>query len=67
MSNSKQFVLFCGAIFLVTLGVRFLTWQDNYHDIGKVQIRFGLGKIGAAFKVMRQKTVTKNPQTLSTC
>jgi hypothetical protein len=30
-------VLFCGAIFLVALGVRFLIWQDNYRDIWKVQ------------------------------
>ena len=37
MSNRKQFVLLCGAIFLVALGVRFLTWQDNYRDIWKVQ------------------------------
>jgi hypothetical protein len=30
-------VLFCGAIFLLALGVRYLTWQDNYRDIWKVQ------------------------------
>lgn len=37
MSNRKQFVLLCVALFLVALGVRFLTWQDNFRDIWKVQ------------------------------
>lgn len=37
LSNRKQFALLCGAIFLLALGVRFLTWQDNYRDIWKVQ------------------------------
>lgn len=36
-SNRKQFVLLCGAMFLLALSVRFLTWQDNYRDIWKVQ------------------------------
>lgn len=29
--------LLCCAIFLIALGVRFLTWQDNYREIWKVQ------------------------------
>ena len=37
MNSRKQFVLLCSVIFLTALGVRFLTWQDNYRDIWKVQ------------------------------
>lgn len=32
----KRFVIICG-LFVLALGVRFLTWQDNSRDIGKVQ------------------------------
>jgi len=37
MITRKQLVLFCGVIFLLTLAVRLLTWQDNARDIWKVQ------------------------------
>ena len=37
MSNRKQFLLLCAAIFLIALGVRFLTWQDNYREIWRIQ------------------------------
>jgi hypothetical protein len=33
----QHVVLTCGAIFLLALTVRFLTWQDNYRDIWQVQ------------------------------
>jgi len=33
----QHVVLACGAIFLLALTVRFLTWQDNYRDIWQVQ------------------------------
>lgn len=33
----RQFLLVCLGVFVVALGVRFLTWQDNRYEIWKVQ------------------------------
>jgi Dolichyl-phosphate-mannose-protein mannosyltransferase len=33
----KRLLVICGVIFLLAFGVRFLSWQDNRREVGKVQ------------------------------
>lgn len=35
--SAKQTILVCLAIFVLALGVRFLSWQDNRREVGKVE------------------------------
>src|SRR5260370_42677726 len=34
--SAKQTLLVCLTIFILALGVRFLSWQDNRREVGKV-------------------------------
>src|SRR5882762_8035720 len=35
--SRKSLLVLCGVIFLVAFGVRFLSWQDNRREVGRVQ------------------------------
>ena len=35
--SRQRLLVFCGVVFLVAVGVRFLSWQDNRREVGKVQ------------------------------
>ena len=35
--SRQRLLVFCAVVFLVAVGVRFLSWQDNRREVGKVQ------------------------------
>lgn len=54
----KQFVPICGLIFLLALGVRLLTWQDNSRDAWKVQT-----SVAEGYKVSARQLVAGDFKT----
>ena len=66
LTDRKQFLLLCGATFVLALGVRFLTWQDNHREIPKVQSSVTGGYKESAWQLANGdfKTFVSDPNQL---
>ena len=50
--SRKRLLVFCGVIFLVAFGVRFLSWQDNRRDVWRVETFVTAGYKESARKLL---------------
>src|SRR6266852_5302353 len=55
--SRKRLLVFCGVIFLVAFGVRFLSWQDNRRDVWRVETF-----VTAEYKESAQRLLSGNPR-----
>src|SRR5260370_2839850 len=51
--SAKQTLLVCLTIFILALGVRFLSWQDNRREVGKVETFVTMEYTGSVRQLLR--------------